>query len=153
MIFDEDTEEFINSLKREGTKEIYSYGYSAFLNFYTDYCLAHDLNSGFTLKDFFDRVEIDRTLPKRERKRVDRNTLNEFITWLIKKEYKNKTVNSYVGAIQSLADYLELPISTKYLKLPPSTTCPENKKHAWTIEEVGAFIESFESPIYQVFPL
>ena len=149
MLFDDDTEEFLGSLKTDGTKNLYRYGLTTFIQFYPLYCKEQEIASGFSLKDFFDRMDADNALPRREKKRVGRNTLKAFVIWLTVKSYKNKTVVSYVGAVQSLATYLDFELSTKYVNLPSPTTCPENKKHEWTIEEVGSFIDSFESPLYR----
>jgi hypothetical protein len=58
-------------------------------------------------------------------------------------------VVSYVGAVQSLAQYLDYELSTKYVNLPSTAICPENKKHEWNIEEIGQFVELMNSPIYR----
>ena len=147
-MFDVDTEEFLASLK-EGTRNIYRYALTVFLKFYPEYCQQQGVtDSYYSLKDFFDRIDSDNALPRRDKKRVGRNTLKAFVVWLTPK-YKSKTIVVYVGAVQSLGNYLDLELSTKYVGLPTAEVCPENKKHEWSIEEVGAFVDSFESPMYR----
>jgi len=94
-----------------------------------------------------DYVERDRLLPRSQRKRVDRITLNSLVAWLQNRGYSPKTVRIYVGAVQSLAKYFDIPISLRYVQLPPAQ--PVNKKHPWTVEEVGDFIASMDEPAYK----
>jgi len=97
--------------------------------------------------DFLDCVEQDRLLPRSQRRRVDRLTLNSFAAWLQNRGYSPKTIRIYVGAVQSLAKYFDIPISLQYVHLPPAQ--PVNRKHAWAIEEVGDFIAFMDKPIYR----
>jgi len=53
----------------------------------------------------------------------------------------------YVGAVQSLAKFYEIPISLRYVHLPPAQ--PIYKKHPWTLAEVGLFIASMDKPMYK----
>lgn len=52
-----------------------------------------------------------------------------------------------MGAVQSLAKYFDIPIGLRYVRLPPAQ--PVNKKHPWTMEEIGDFIASMDKPIYK----
>jgi len=74
-------------------------------------------------------------------------TLNNFVTWLQNRGYSPKTIRIYVGAVQSLAKYFDVPISLRYVQLPPAQTV--NKKHPWNIEEVGEFIAAMDKPSYK----
>jgi integrase len=69
------------------------------------------------------------------------------VVWLRNKGYSPKTIRIYVGAVQSLAKYFDIPISLRYVQLPPAQ--PVNKKHPWTIEEVRDFIASMDRLIYR----
>jgi len=129
--------EFLSVLKH-GTRNVYSRGLAVFLQFYS---------SQGSIRDFLDRVERDRLLPRSERRRVDRLTLNSFIAWLHDRGYTPKTIRIYVGAVQSLAKYFDIPISLRYVQLPPAQ--PVNKKHPWTIEEVGEFIATMDKLLYK----
>ena len=135
--FDSEVLEFLSVLKL-GTRNVYGRGLAAFQQFYS--------NQG-SIRDFLDCVEQDRLLPRNERRRVDRLTLNSFVTWLQNKGYSPKTIRIYVGAVQSLAKYFDIPISLRYVQLPSAQ--PINKKHPWTIEEVGDFIAFMDKPIYR----
>jgi len=100
-----------------------------------------------SIKDFLDRVEHDRLLPRSQRTRIDRVTLNNFVAWLQNRGYSPKTIRIYVGAVQSLAKYFDIPISLRYVQLP--TAQPVHKKHPWTIEEVGDFIAAMDKLLYR----
>ncbi|MGB9740858.1 MAG: tyrosine-type recombinase/integrase, partial [Candidatus Bathyarchaeales archaeon] len=134
---DSEASEFLSVLK-PGTRNVYGRGLMAFQEFYSRYG---------SLGDFLDRVEQDRLLPRSHRKRIDRFTLNGFVVWLQNRGYSPKTVRSYVGAVQSLAKYFDVSISLRYVQLPSSQ--PVNKKHPWTIEEVGDFIALMDKPLYR----
>ena len=95
--FDSEVSEFLSVLK-PGTCNVYRRGLAAFQQFYS--------NQG-SIRDFLDCVEQDRLLPRNERRRVDRLTLNSFVTWLQNKGYSPKTIRIYVGAVQSLAKYFD----------------------------------------------
>jgi len=129
--------EFLSVL-RLGTCNVYSRGLEAFQEFYS---------AQGSIKDFLDRVEKDRLLPRSQRTRIDRVTLNNFVAWLQNRGYSPKTIRIYVGSVQSLAKYFDVPISLRYVQLPPAR--PVNKKHPWTIEEVGEFIVAMDKPIYR----
>jgi hypothetical protein len=64
--------EFLSVLKL-GTRNVYRRGLEAFNEFYS---------SKGSIRDFLDCVERDRFLPRNQRKRVDRMTLNNFVAWL-----------------------------------------------------------------------
>lgn len=100
-----------------------------------------------TIEDFLDQVEQDRLLPRSQRKHVDRVVLNGFAAWLQKSGYSPRTVGVYVGVVQSLAKYHDIPISLRYVRLPPAQ--PVNKKHPWTVEEVARFVGLMDNVQYQ----
>jgi integrase len=129
--------EFLSVL-RLGTCNVYSRGLAVFQQFYS---------AQGSIKDFLDRVEQDRLLPRSQRTRIDRVTLNNFVAWLQNRGYSPKTIRIYVGAVQSLAKYFDVPISLRYVQLPPAQ--PLKKKHPWNIEEVGEFIAAMDKPLYK----
>lgn len=129
--------EFLSVLSG-GTRNVYRRGLAVFQQFHS---------SQGSIRDFLDCVERDRLLPRSERKRVDRLTLNGFVDWLQERGYSPKTIRIYVGAVQSLAKYFDIPISLRYVQLPPAQ--PINKKHPWIIEEVGKFVDIIDKPIYK----
>jgi hypothetical protein len=93
--FDSEVSEFLSVLKF-GTHNVYSRGLAAFQEFYS---------AQGSIKDFLDRVEKDRLLPRSQRTRIDRVTLNNFVIWLQNRGYSPKTIRIYVGSVQSLAKY------------------------------------------------
>jgi hypothetical protein len=134
--FDSETEEFLDSLK-PSTRGIYHAGLMVFQEWY---------EPQGTITDFFDRIEADNQLPRRQRKRIARSTMKEFVKFL-KAKFKPKTVRSYAGSVQSLGRFLDVPISLRYTQLPTSN--PASEKYPWTIDEVARFIATFDSSMYQ----
>ncbi|MEM2352382.1 MAG: hypothetical protein QXT26_08260 [Thermoproteota archaeon] len=129
--------EFLSVLK-PATRNVYGRGLAAFREFYS----IHG-----SINNFLNNVEQDRLLPRIQRKRVERLTLSNFIVWLQNRGCSPKTIRIYVGAVQSLAKYYDIPLSLRYVQLPPAQ--PVNKKHPWTIREVGDFIALMDKPMYK----
>lgn len=127
----EDGKEFLDAFD-PSTRKVYRAGLGVFLRFY------RETGKGKTLEDFLDAVEKDVRRDRRQRKRVARNVLKEFVRWLEEREYAPKTIRTYVSAVQSLGGYYGFDISTRYISLPSSQ--PISKKHPWTLGEVGEFI-------------
>jgi len=131
-----EVEEFLTSLK-PGSRHIYQIGLNHFLQFYQP----------GTLKDFLDRVEEDQTKPRRERKRVARNVLREFMIHLKEKNLAPKSIRAYMGSVQSFAQYFEVPISLKHMDLPAALA--QTKKYPWSLETVDKFISLFNDEMYK----
>ncbi|MEM2915362.1 MAG: hypothetical protein QXH91_08210, partial [Candidatus Bathyarchaeia archaeon] len=74
--------EFLSVLK-PATRNVYGRGLAVFKEFYS---------SRGSIRDFLDRVEPDRLLPRIKRKHVDRVTLNNFVVWLQNRGYSPKTI-------------------------------------------------------------
>jgi hypothetical protein len=147
ILYDKTTMEYLDSLG-DGTKVIKKAGISEFQAFYKKYCDEANLEEE-TLSSFFDRVDEDLALPIRQRKRVALNTTKAFATWLQAKGYKPKTIRAYVYSVKTLAGYMGYSFSLKYANLPVAETAPENRQHPWTIEEVGRWVDSIDSPLYK----
>jgi integrase len=128
---DRDSLEFLEALDGN-TRRVYRAGLTLFQEFY-----------GKPPSRFLDEVEEDMSKPRRERRRVATNTLRMFVEWLEGKGYTPKSIRSYVASVQSLARYYEIPISMRYVRMPPSI--PESKKFPWTLEKVGEFIGLLET--------
>jgi len=124
-----EVEEFLSALK-PGTKHVYGRGLIKFQEF-----LA---KQGLDVAGFLSLVEEDLRRPRLEKTRVARKTLNAFIAHLQGEGFAPKTINAYIGAVQSLAKYYDIPLSTRYINRPPARTV--HKKHPWTIEEIGKFV-------------
>ncbi|MEM1589949.1 MAG: hypothetical protein QW175_05980 [Candidatus Bathyarchaeia archaeon] len=96
------------SVFKSSARNVYSRGLRLFQQFYV---------SQGSFRDFLDRVERDRLLPRRERRRIAAQVLNDFVVWLSGRGYAQKTIRVYVGAVQSLAKYYDVPISLRYVRL------------------------------------
>ena len=127
--------EFLSVLK-VGTRGVYAAGLKLFRQYYS--------GKG-SIRDFLDCVEHDRFLPRHEKRRTAAETLNGFAAWLQNRGYAPKTVRVYVGAVQSLAKYYDVPISLRYVNRPTAT--PVNGKHPWTLAEVGEFVAAMDKPM------
>jgi len=133
-----EVEEFLSALKT-GTKHVYQRGLIKFQEF-----LA---KQGLDVAGFLSLVEEDLRRPRLEKTRVARKTLNAFIAHLQGEGFAPKTINAYVGAVQSLAKYYDIPLSTRYVNRPPARTV--HKKHPWTIEEIGKFVSLMDNIQYK----
>ena len=133
-----EVEEFLSALK-PGTKHVYQRGLAKFQEF-----LA---GQGLDVACFLSLVEEDLRKSRLEKTRVARKTLNAFIAHLEGEGFAPKTINAYVGAVQSLAKYYDIPLSTRYVNRPPSKAI--NKKHPWIIEEIGKFVSFMDNIQYK----
>ena len=131
-VVSEEGKEFLEALS-ESTREVYEPGLGVFLAFYKP-------EYGGTLEDFLDALEEDLERPRRERKRVGRNVLRQFVKWMEKQGFKPKTIRTYVNSVQSLAAYYEYRLSARYVNLP--TSQPVSKKYPWTVEKVAEFVQT-----------
>ncbi|MGC8896545.1 MAG: tyrosine-type recombinase/integrase [Candidatus Bathyarchaeia archaeon] len=134
---DPDVAAFLSSL-RLGTGKVYECGLKLFRQFYAD--------KG-AVSDFLDFVEHDRLSPRRKRKHASTEILNGFAVWLSNRGYAPKTIRVYVGAVQSLGKYYDIPISLRYVRLPPAV--PVYRKHPWNLAEIGEFIAVMDKPTYR----
>lgn len=114
-----------------------------------------------TVKDisaFFKAVEKDQAIKvKTNRKFPDRELLKQYGADLAKQKviikgypqrrFAEKSVRAYVGSVQALFHYYDISISTAYSDLPSGSV--ENLKFAWSLQLVGDFIQSFDSPLYR----
>jgi len=133
----QDVREFLDAFK-PGTRKVYRSGLRMFLRFY------NETRKGKTLEDFLDAIEEDLKKSRRERTRVARKVLREFVRWLGDHQYTPKTIRTYVNSVQSLGQYYGLNISARYISLP--TSQPVSSKYPWTLEEVGTFIGQMRKP-------
>jgi len=141
MLFDQDTQEFLDALGA-GTRHVYQPGLDAFLAFY------QSAGYGKSLSDFLNAIEEDMKLPRRQRKRIARNVLNEFVRFCKeKKQWAPKTIKAYVSAVQSFAGYYDIKLSTRYVDLP--SALPVSHKFPWTLDKVAEFIGMMEDPEYK----
>lgn len=128
--FDEDTREFLDALD-PSTRRVYKAGLAAFQSFY-----------GKSPKHFLDVVEEDLQRPRRERRRVARNTLKGFTESMQKRKLTPKTIRAYLAAVQSLGSYYETSITTRYVNVPAAN--PVSSKFPWTLETVVKFVGMIE---------
>jgi integrase len=133
-----EAEEFLSALK-PGTRHVYMRGLGKFQEF-----LA---GQGLDVAGFLSLVEEDLRRPRLEKTRVARKTLNAFIAHLQGEGFAPKTINAYVGAVQSLAKYYDIPLSTRYVNRPPARAI--YKKYPWTIEEIGKFVSLMDNIQYK----
>lgn len=139
-MFEEDAVEFLDALGA-GTRHVYQPGLDAFLTFY------QKAGYGESLTAFLDDVEDDMKLPRRQRRRIARNVLKEFVRFCEKTGYAPKTIRAYVSAVQSFAGYYDIKLSTRYVDLPSSL--PVSRKFPWTLDKVAEFVGMMKNPEYE----
>ncbi|MEM3874875.1 MAG: hypothetical protein QXU45_07075, partial [Candidatus Bathyarchaeia archaeon] len=132
-----EVDEFLSALK-PGTRHIYARALAVFQEF-----LA---GQGLDVAGFLRLVEEDLHKPRLEKTRVARKTLNAFIGYLQGEGFAPKSINTYIGAVQSLAKYYDIPLSMRYVSRPPAKAL--HKKHPWTIEEIGKFTSLMDNIQY-----
>jgi hypothetical protein len=128
----------------------YKPGFDWFSKFLTEQSLKEDsqFKKVKTIPDFFVAVRIDNKIDVAERKKFpDRELLKGFGSYLEKKDYAPKTVRAYATSIQTLFKYFKIEITMVYSKLPPAAV--QNPKKEWNLQEVGDFIQSFDSKLYR----
>jgi len=137
LALDDSAQEFLDAVT-PGTRKVYTSGLTAFLVFY------QKAGYGKSLSNFLDSVEADMRLPRKQRKRISRNILKEFVRYG-KEKWTPKTVRAYAGAVQSFAAYFDVKITTRYVDLPSSHAV--SKKFPWSLEKVAEFLGMIEHPI------
>ncbi|MEM3579611.1 MAG: site-specific integrase [Candidatus Bathyarchaeia archaeon] len=133
-----EVEEFLLALK-PGTRHVYARGLAKFQEFLS--------GQGLDAAGFLRLVEEDLQKPRLEKTRVARKTLNAFIGYLQAEGFAPKSINTYVGAVQSLAKYYDISLGMRYVSRPPATAV--HKKHPWTIEEIAKFTALMENTQYR----
>ena len=133
-----EVEEFLSALK-PGTRHIYARALTKFQEFIA--------GQGLDVAGFLRLVEEDLHKPRLEKTRVARKTLNAFIGYLQGEGFAPKSINTYVGAVQSLAKYYDIPLSMRYVSRPPAKAL--HKKHPWTIDEIGIFTSLMDNIQYR----
>jgi len=101
-----EVEVFLSAL-RPGTRYVYARGLAKFQEFLA--C------QGLDVAEFLKLVEEDLQKLRLEKTRVACKTLNAFIGYLQNEGFAPKSINTYVGAVQSLARYYDIPLSMRYV--------------------------------------
>jgi integrase len=128
--FDAETREFLDALS-ESTRNVYTAGLRVFQVFYKQ-----------PPGRFLDAVEEDLRRPRRQRQRIARNTVKEFVKWLEDRGKAPKTIRVYVLAVQSLGSYYDTSITTKFTNIPASV--PVSSKFPWSLESFVKFVSLFD---------
>ncbi|MCJ7762988.1 hypothetical protein MUP38_06000 [Candidatus Bathyarchaeota archaeon] len=128
----------------DSTRSTYTPGIAQF----QDYLNAQSFYPAIrTSDDFLKAVQEDNKMEMLERKFMDRELMKGFVAYMLGNKLAPKTVRTYVGGVQSLGNFWKIPISTDYAELPPAIET--NEKYPWSIEKVGSFIKSMDSPMYR----
>lgn len=135
---------FLNILKGK-TKSSYSNG----LNQCELYLrtLPEFKGSSNPLFEFIRQVKIDRDRDPIEMLFVERNTITGLFKYLSDQGYVAKSQLLIVSSLQSFGKFCQVPLSTKYTDAPDSIAV--NEKAEWTLQELGAFVESMDSSLFQ----
>ncbi|MEM3760151.1 MAG: tyrosine-type recombinase/integrase [Candidatus Bathyarchaeia archaeon] len=138
---EDEVKEFLSVHKsKQGTYRTYKVALDNFREFYME-------TEKKTISYFLSQVEEDLQRHRLQKTRVARKTLNAFVAWLQEKGKSPKTINVYVGVVQSLAKYYDIPMSLRFVSRPPTVAL--HKKHPWTIEEVAKFVDMMDNIQYK----
>jgi integrase len=130
--------DYFLSIKKESTRKTYTAAFQAFQAFYKA-----------PVDEFLLRVDEFNRRPLKEREKpYDEPILEEFRV-LLEKSYSNKTVRTYMGALQGVAKKYKIMLSLADINLPPDDE--EVETHVWTdADSVAKFLGLFKVDVYRV---
>ncbi|MCW4038723.1 MAG: tyrosine-type recombinase/integrase [Candidatus Bathyarchaeota archaeon] len=129
------------SIKKAGTQVVYRAALRWLLTYYQE-----KYGPDVTLSHFLDRLDENTKQPRRERERLAEIELNGFIEYLSEREKSNKTIRAYFAATQNFLKYKTFTVNGEFIKLPRDLAKKENKKHAWTLEQIREFVSVATNP-------
>ena len=138
-----EAEEYL-SLKKKVTAATYRTHLNRFLKWYKS---EYGEDKGF--EHFFDLMDENQRLPRRDRKHVAEAILVKYIDYL-KDERKlaNYTIRTSFTAIQNFLKSKHFEMSALWVgNLPPATAKKDNGKHRWTLEQIKEFVD--KAPSYR----
>jgi len=91
------------------------------------------------LNDVDERRSAKKDLPPEEWRRYFEETINEFIEWMQDHGYANNPIRGSLTALQNLFLYYNVPISYRFVKMPPPIARKKNGKHKWRVQDVKKF--------------
>ena len=140
--FEAEVEEYL-SFKSKPTREAYATGFRLFLEYYQGkYGQTHNFN------DFLNNIFEEFKKPLRERKRVSKTELKEYIEFLKQKGNSNNSVRVYFAAMQNFLKFKQIMVSMDFIGNMPSPVGQKiNEKHEWHIEQIKEFVD--KSPSYR----
>jgi len=147
--FDSKTQDFLDSLQKNSTRNIYHSGLKIFQKFY-----RQEYNG--TIEDFILRIDNDLQLSKGKREHVGRKSLAKFIVYMREPEnfngfiFSEKTISTYGNAVRSLVSYQfehDYKIDIKGIGFN-SKPKSRSEKYPWTLESFSEFITPMK-PMYQ----
>lgn len=147
-------QEYLASLKTEGTRETYRIALSQFSVFLKDQgviCSNDSIVHRFeTVQSWLEAVDADRTrgAMSKERTNIARKTLTSFSESLQGQGLAPDSVRCYMGCVQNLYLFVfEEKFSLKFSKLPDALE--QSQKHPWSLESLSRFLSMFTDPMYR----
>lgn len=100
-----------------------------------------------SLRDWLVKAQEDMQRSSLDKKWVVRSTIQQLTEKLTGMGYAPNTVRQVTAALKSLLEFYGIHTSFRHMNLPPPT--PIHKKHPWTIEEIGRFVELLPNSLYK----
>jgi len=94
---------------------------------------------------FLDQLDANEELPRRKRRQLAETEINGFINYLQKKGLASGTIIGYVSKITQFLAYKHFSVNANLLNTPKYTPVKENRKHAWTLNEMREFVDKARS--------
>jgi integrase len=136
-------QEYLGSLKTEGTRQTYKTALDQFAKFLQ----SQGIDS---VQSWLIAVDDDRTRKAmaNEKTNIARTMLTEFCTSLQSQGLAPDTVRTYMGAVQNLYLFVfQERFSLKFTKLPDALELTQ--KYPWTLESISRFLSTFDDLMYQ----
>lgn len=129
--------EFLNSRKTSKTIAVFKSALISFLGYYKK---VHGEDSNLT--NFLDDLDKNDVLPRREKRKLAEEELNNFMEFLTKKGLSSNSIRTYFATVQSFLLYKGFKVSGRDTKVPDAIPIEENEKHPWKLEEIKQFVDS-----------
>jgi integrase len=136
-------EEYLESLKTEGTRQTYKIALDQFAKFLQSQGIDN-------VQSWLKAVDDDRTRKAMadEKTNICRSMLTGFSESLQAQGMAPDSVRTYMGALQNLYLFtFQEKVSLKFSKLPGALE--QTQKYAWTLETISKFLSTFEDLTYR----
>jgi integrase len=143
MVQETRVQEYLASLKSEGSRETYGIALKKF----GDYLQGQGIDS---VQSWLVAVDEDRTrrAMANEKTNIARKMITGFSEALQRENLAPDSVRTYLGAVQNLYLFVfSEKFSLKFSKLPDALE--QTQKYAWTLESISRFLSMFDDLTYR----
>jgi integrase len=143
MVVESKVQEYLGSLKTEGTRQTYKIALDRFAKFLQSRGIE-------SVQSWLVAVDEDRTRPvmSEENTNIAHKTLKGFSESLQAEGLAPDSTRCYMGAIQNLYLFVfHERYSLKFTKLPDALE--QTQKYPWTLESISRFLSTFDNLMYR----